>query len=155
MIFLKRVTVPSVEVFKLQAWDWFLFSTDASLPIASDRLNRSENRSVHPPCLRYRSPLNVRSEQIGMENRSDFIPTTEFLKSEIGIPVERNFPAGIFEFILTFILLSTLTCMILETIIKKTGRSAPLTYKEDKNKVFSVNALVVNFFIPNKYHICW
>ena len=29
-----------------------------------------------------------------MENRSDFIPTPEFLKSEIGIPIKRNFPAG-------------------------------------------------------------
>ena len=57
-------------------------------------LDRSVNRSVHPTCLRYRSPLHVRSEQIGMENRSDFIPTPEFLKSEIGIPIERNFPAG-------------------------------------------------------------
>ena len=33
------------------------------------------------------------------------------------------------------------------TIIKRTGRSPPLTYKEDKNKVFSVNALVVSCFI--------
>jgi len=33
------------------------------------------------------------------------------------------------------------------TIIKRTGRSPPLTYKEDKNEVFSVNALVVSCFI--------
>ena len=71
-----------------------MFNSNPDLPIASDRLNQSENRSVHPPCLRYRSPLNVRSEQIGMENRSNFIPTPEFHKSEIGIPIERNFPAG-------------------------------------------------------------
>ena len=29
-----------------------------------------------------------------MENRSDFIPMPEFLKSEIGIQIKRNFPAG-------------------------------------------------------------
>ena len=29
-----------------------------------------------------------------MKKRSDFIPQSEFLKSEIGIPIERNFPAG-------------------------------------------------------------
>jgi len=55
---------------------------------------QSVDRSVQPPCLRYRSPLHVRSEQIGMKKRSDFIPQSEFLKSEIGIPIERNFPAG-------------------------------------------------------------
>jgi hypothetical protein len=33
-----------------------------------------------------------------MENQSDFIPTPEFLKSEIGIPIERNFPAGLTSF---------------------------------------------------------
>ena len=35
-----------------------------------------------------------------MENRSNFIPTPEFLKSEIGIPIKRNFPAGKDESIL-------------------------------------------------------
>jgi hypothetical protein len=35
-----------------------------------------------------------------MENRSDFIPTTEFLKSEIGIPIKRNFPAGMTDILL-------------------------------------------------------
>ena len=58
-------------------------------------VDRSVNRLVQPPCLRYRSPLHVRSEQIGMKKRSDFIPQSEFLKSEIGIPIERNFPAGV------------------------------------------------------------
>ena len=58
-------------------------------------LQVSVNRSVHPTCLRYRSSLYVQSEQIGMENRRNFIPTPEFLKSEIGIPIKRNFPAGI------------------------------------------------------------
>ena len=36
----------------------------------------------------------------------------------------------------------------------RAGQSPPLTYKEDKNEVFSVNALVVSCFMPNKYHIC-
>ena len=30
-----------------------------------------------------------------MKKRSDFIPQSEFLMSEIGIPIERNFPAGL------------------------------------------------------------
>ena len=37
----------------------------------------------------------------------------------------------------------------------RAGLAAPLTYKEDKNEVFSVNALVVSFFLPNKYYIYW
>ena len=37
----------------------------------------------------------------------------------------------------------------------RAGLAAPLKYKEDKNKVFSVNALIVSFFLPNKYHISW
>ena len=32
--------------------------------------------------------------------QSDFIPTTEFLKSEIGILIERNFPAGMTDILL-------------------------------------------------------
>ena len=49
---------------------------------------------VQPPCLCYQSPLHVLSEQIGKKKRSNFTPQLEFLKSEIGIPIERNFPAG-------------------------------------------------------------
>ena len=59
------------------------FSLQVSVyPSLDQSLDRSVNRSVHPTCLRYRSPLHVRSEQIGMENRSDFIPTPEFLESQ-------------------------------------------------------------------------
>ena len=54
----------------------------------------SLDRSVQPPCLCYRSPLHVRSEQIGMKKKSNFTPQLEFLNSEIGIPIKRNFPAG-------------------------------------------------------------
>ena len=57
-------------------------------------LQVSVYQSVQPPSLRYRSRLHARSEQIGSKKLSNFTPKSEFLKSEIGIPIERNFPAG-------------------------------------------------------------
>ena len=63
------------------------FSLQVSVYLSLDGL-------VQPPCLCYQSPLHVLSEQIGKKKRSNFTPQSEFLKSEIGIPIERNFPAG-------------------------------------------------------------
>ena len=91
---MRTLNHPFIGVLKLP-YKTCPFSLQVSVYRSVDRsVDRSVNRSVQPPCLRYRSPLHVRSEQIGMKKRSDFIPQSEFLKSEIGIPIERNFPAG-------------------------------------------------------------
>ena len=46
-----------------------------------------------------------------MKERSNFTPRSEFLKSEIGIPIENNFPAGFSALLLYFITSRVYTAM--------------------------------------------